>query len=326
MLKKNLTALLVLLSVSFIFNAAVKAQETETATSSNLTGIALPAGADRVLPGSVPAEVTQLFDKVVAAGNGKFRQGGSEVLVWGSDGYKKADSSGIVNRLTTTLKAAGWQYAVEGSENGLTLFSVVKDGAARRAVIGFYGTTDGGLLLSWMEILPTDGNNQAVQTENDSQPAPKPARQDNQSRNAAGGGSVVGSWYDGYASMLSGYTPVRGPKSYTPGRSSAYQYVFHPNGTFEHTSLVQSTIYNCTTAWYNEKSGRYTISGDQITFSPTKNLWRQHNSCAPSSNKEINHKLDAETFTFSVRRDEYGADQFCFKVGDGEACYKRNEK
>jgi hypothetical protein len=118
MLKKNLTALLVLLSVSFIFNAAVTAQETETATSSNLTGIALPAGADRVLPGSVPAEVTQLFDKVVAAGNGKFRQGGSEVLVWGSDGYKKADSSGIVNRLTTTLKRRAGSMRSKAAKTG----------------------------------------------------------------------------------------------------------------------------------------------------------------------------------------------------------------
>jgi hypothetical protein len=93
-------------------------------------------------------------------------------------------------------------------------------------VIGFYGTTDGGLLLSWMEILPTDGNNQAVQTENDSQPSTKAGASKQSIAKRGGRRSVVGSWYDGYASMLSGYTPVRGPKSYTPGRSSAYQYVF----------------------------------------------------------------------------------------------------
>src|SRR5689334_14070144 len=101
MLKKFLSTLFILFSSIFIFNQAAHAQETEAVTSSNLTGVALPAGANRVLPGSVPAEITQTFDKIVAAGNGKVRQGDSEVLVWGGSDYKKANAAGIINRLTS---------------------------------------------------------------------------------------------------------------------------------------------------------------------------------------------------------------------------------
>jgi hypothetical protein len=325
MLKKNLAAILVLFSVVFIFNQSARAQEIEAASESNLTGIQLPTGGHRLLPRSVPEEVTQTFDKIIAAGEGKFRKGDSEVLLWGGDGFRKADGAGIVSRLTSTLKSSGWRYTVEGNEGESTLFTAVKEGASRRVLFGFHGATDSGLVFSWMEVLPAQGSSQADRAENNSQPAPDPVRQNNQSRNSTGN-SIVGAWFDGYASMLSGYTPTYGPKSYTPGRSSAFKYVFHPNGTFEHTSLVQSTLYNCTTAWFNDKRGRYTISGDQITLAPTKNFWRQHNSCSAAGNKEINHKLDPETYTFSVRRDEYGSEQVCFKVGNGDACYKREEK
>src|SRR3954470_20729717 len=109
MFKKNLAALFVLFSAVFIFSSAVNAQETETATRSNLTGIALPAGANRVLPGSVPAEINDTFDKIIAAGNGKVQKGGTEVLVWAGTDYKKANAVGIVSRLTSTLQTAGWK-------------------------------------------------------------------------------------------------------------------------------------------------------------------------------------------------------------------------
>lgn len=53
MFKKNISALFVLFSAIFIFGSAARAQETEAAASSGLTGVSLPAGAQRVLPNSV---------------------------------------------------------------------------------------------------------------------------------------------------------------------------------------------------------------------------------------------------------------------------------
>ena len=133
MFKKSFSFLCLLFTALFTFNSVVWAQETEAAASSNLTGVALPAGAQRILPGSVPAEITEVLDKIVAAGEGKFRKGDEETLAWAGAGYKKANAPAIIDRLTGTLKAAGWKYAVEGNEGGVTVFSLFKEGARRRA-------------------------------------------------------------------------------------------------------------------------------------------------------------------------------------------------
>jgi hypothetical protein len=329
MFKKNLTALFVMFSVFFIFDSAVssQAEETQEAAESKLLQVMLPASAQRVLPGSVPAEITQTLEKVTAAGNGKFRQGETEVLLWTGAGYKKANAAEIVNRLTGTLKNSGWQYAVEGEEGGVTVFTALQSSPRQRAVIGFYGATDKALILAAMEILPNGSAATATnvnQTESDvsTEQVERPANR----QNPAGGGSIIGTWGNGYSSILAGYTPTVGPKSYTPGRNHRFEYVFHPNGTFEFTGLMQITVYSCTTTYFQDKRGRYTINGDQLTLTLTKNLWRKQESCAPSSNKEINHKLDPETYTLSVSRNDRGKEQICLSSGGNTPCYEHEQK
>jgi hypothetical protein len=315
MFKKNLAALFVLFSAIFIFSGAARAQETEEATESNLTGIALPAGANRVLPGSVPAEVTQAFDKITAAGNGKFRKGAAEVLVWGGSNYKKANAGGIVSRLTSTLQAAGWQYSVEGSEDGLTVFTAFKEGARRRAVIGFYGATDDALVFSWMEILPLGDStsNQVQDTTEDVRNTPV------QNSN---GGSIVGTWTNGTTSML-GEKYQNGTIAFRNG--STYKYVFYADGRFEFVGLMASTMYGCTTTLFNDKRGKYQISGNRITFIPSKNFWRNQYSCSPASNKERDYTLERETYEFRTKQDEYGKTLVCLANAKGEACYRRED-
>jgi hypothetical protein len=316
MFKKNLAALFVLFSAVFIFSTAAAAQETEAASRSNLTGIALPAGANRVLPGSVPAEVNDAFDKITAAGNGKIRKGDSEVLVWGGANYRKANADGIVNRLTTALKAAGWQYSVEGNEGGLTVFSAVKEGASRRAVVGFYGATDDALIFSWMEILSANGaaNNQPDVLPTEDVPN-TPVRN-------TSGGSIVGTWTNGTTSM--NYEQYQnGTTAFRNG--STYKYVFYPDGRFEFIGLMASTMYGCTTTLFNDKRGKYQISGSQITLVPSKNFWRNQYSCAPSSNKERDYTLERETYEFRTKQDEYGKTLICLNSGKGEACYRRED-
>ncbi len=318
MLKKNLAALFVFFSAIFIFDQTARAQETEPAASSNLTGIALPAGANRVLPGSVPAEVTQAFDKIAGAGSGKFRKGDSEVLVWADSNYAKANAAAIVNRLTTTLKSAGWQYAVEGTEDGLTIFTAYKEAAPRRGLVGFHGATDDALIFSWMEILPVNAANVQNQADDNSQNNEDVAPVGN-----SGGGSLVGTWTNGTTSML-------GEKNMTTGvvtsrNGSTYKYVFHANGSFEFIGYIESTMYGCTTALFNDKRGRFAISGNRITFTPNKNYWKNTYSCSPNSNKEKNHTLESETYTFRTKQDEYGKTLVCLASDKGESCYRRED-
>ena len=102
-----------------------------------------------------------------------------------------------------------------------------------------------------------------------------------------------------------------------------FEYKFHPDGTFEQVGIMQMTTFSCTTSYFNDKRGRYTIDGDRLTLTLTKNFWRQQYSCSPSSTKEINHKLDPETYTFRVKRNDRGKEALCFDSGNGEACYER---
>ena len=63
--------------LGIVWGTAYAQNETEPAQSSELVGAGLPANAQRVLPGSVPAEVNETLDKIVAAGDGKLRRGSS---------------------------------------------------------------------------------------------------------------------------------------------------------------------------------------------------------------------------------------------------------
>ena len=300
-----------------MFSTAAAAQETETATRSNLTGVALPAGASRVLPGSVPSQITDVFDKITAAGNGKVRQGASEVLVWGGSDYRKANADGIVNRLTTALKTAGWNYSVEGNEGGLAVFSAIKEGASRRTLVGFHGATDDALIFSWMELLPAGGaglGNGNGRVDDDS-----PVENVQNTRNAGG---IVGTWTNGTTSMLreeyyNGTTAFR--------NGSTFKWVFYADGRFENIGLMSSTMYGCTTTLFNDKRGKYQISGNQITLIPSKNFWRNMYSCAPSSNKERDYTLDRETYEFRTKQDEYGKTLICLANAKGESCFRRED-
>jgi len=314
MFKRSLSAILVLFSAVFIFSSNVFAQDAEAAASSNLTGVALPAGANRLLPGSVPAEITEVFDKIIAASGGKVRKGDSEVLVWGGEGYKKANATATVDRLVSSLKAAGWTYSVEGEESGMIVFSAFKEGAQRRAVVGFHGATDDALVFSWMELLAANGNNL-------SQPTNNTQKTDDLVQNTTGG-SIIGTWGNGAMGMMG--------EKYQNGtvaarRGTSFKYVFNPNGTFEFTGYGESTMYGCTTTLFQDKRGRYSINGDRLVLTLTKNFWRKGNSCAASGNTEQNYKLDPESYTFSVRRGEYGKDMVCLNSGSGEACYERQQ-
>jgi hypothetical protein len=319
MFTKKSAILFLLFSAIFIFSAeGARAQEdAEAAANSNLTGIALPAGAQRILPGSVPAEMTQVFDKMIAAADGKLRQGDSEVLVWTGANYRKANAAGIVNRLTATLQAAGWQYSVEGTESGLTVFTAFKEGAPRRGIMGFHGATDEALVFSWMEVLAA-GN---AQTDNDS----RRTERQNAARttNSGGGNSIVGTWTNGSTSMLGERNTTTGVV--TSRNGSTYKYVFNANGSFEFIGYLESTMYGCTTALFNDKRGNYTISGDRITFTPSKNYWKNTYSCSPNSNKEKNHTLEEETYTFRTKQDEYGKTLICLANDKGESCYRRED-
>jgi hypothetical protein len=306
--------------------AAVADEETEAATESHLLRIMLPANTQRVLPQSVPAEVTQTLDKITAAGNGKFRQGESEVLIWAGSNYKKANSSTIINRLTGNMKTAGWQYTPQGEENGVTLFMAVKEGNPRRAIVGFHGATDEVLIFAAMEIFPNGSGSVQNTDQSDSQSASQvsSATTDIKSGRGAEANEILGKWYTGNVSMMNEKNLYTG--QITSSNGSLQSYKFLPGGRFEVIGYMKSTMYGCTTDLFNDKRGSYEVSGNQITLKPTKNYWKNTYSCSPSSNKERDYVLDIETFTFRVETNKYGKEQICLTNAMGDSCLERTKE
>lgn len=141
-------------------------EETEPATASAITATHIPKGAERVLAASVPGEVSQAFEKLIAAGEGKIVAGERKVLAW-TDGYKKSNAPGLMKQVQKQLQADGWIYEVGGSDDEFEVFSLLKEKPNRRAVLGFFVSGKEALVLALMEVLPNEkpSNNQ-TKTEN----------------------------------------------------------------------------------------------------------------------------------------------------------------
>lgn len=132
---------------------------------------------------------------------------------------------------------------------------------------------------------------------------------------------VVGTWRTGGMSMMADRNTVTGAT--TPSNGNTLKFEFRSDGRFSFVGYLQSTMYGCTTALFNDKQGRYSVSGSQITLTPSKNFWRNTNSCSPSSTKERNYILETETYEISKKTDEYGKSYICLSNAKGETCYRK---
>jgi hypothetical protein len=167
--------------IAIVLSTAAFGQGELTAVDrSDLVGVAVAKGALRLNEGHVPPEVDTALDQVVAAGKGKFTRGDTEVLAWTGSDLKKLGQNAIVSRFTGAASAGGWQYEATGTENGITFFTLLKDGAQKRAVFGFYGETDGTFVVALTELLAVG----------DAQPQAKTQGQ-TQIKSGAAGGSVA---------------------------------------------------------------------------------------------------------------------------------------
>lgn len=138
---------------------------------------------------------------------------------------------------------------------------------------------------------------------------------------------LVGKWFSGSASILSEQNMTTGSVSSRYGSSIGY--TIESDGTFRYAGLIKSTMYNCTTTLWNDRRGKLSVSGDVITFTPTKDYWFNSNSCTPSSDKEQNKPLKATTYNYEVGEKE-GTQYLCMReVGKTKAedvvCYPRTE-
>jgi hypothetical protein len=135
---------------------------------------------------------------------------------------------------------------------------------------------------------------------------------------------LLGIWTNGNVSMLQEKNLTTGQT--TAANGSTFKYVFSADGGFEFVGFMQSTMYGCTTALFNQKAGKVEVEGNQITFVPSKNFWRNTYSCSPASNKEKDYVLDKETYQWRTKTDEYGKKLVCLKNAKSESCFRHEEK
>ncbi len=135
---------------------------------------------------------------------------------------------------------------------------------------------------------------------------------------------LVGTWRTGGMSMMADRNTVTGAT--TPSNGNTLKFEFKADGRFAFTGYLQSTMYGCTTALFNDKQGRYSLSGNQLTLTLAKNFWRNTNSCSPGSTKERNYTLDPEVYELRTKVDEYDKLYICLTNEKGETCYRRERE
>lgn len=147
----------------FFISTVSFSQETTAVTNSELISIGLPVGAARVNDDHIPAEITQALEKLIAAGNGKVRQGDREVIAW-TEGYRRSNAAGIVKKVTGDLQRSGWTYEVGAQDGDLTVFTAIRSSPTKRAIVGFYTYSDEALVFAWTEMLAVTSNSLVAQT------------------------------------------------------------------------------------------------------------------------------------------------------------------
>ena len=135
---------------------------------------------------------------------------------------------------------------------------------------------------------------------------------------------LAGTWRTGGTSTMGDRNTVTG--SVTPSNGNTMNYEFRPDGRFAFVGYLQSTLYGCTTALFQDKQGKYSLAGSRLTLALTKNFWRNTYSCSPASNKERNYTLESEVYEVRNKKDEYGKFYICLANAKGETCYRRENE
>ncbi|MEQ1761647.1 MAG: hypothetical protein ABL984_00745 [Pyrinomonadaceae bacterium] len=134
---------------------------------------------------------------------------------------------------------------------------------------------------------------------------------------------IHGSWKNGSFGMISYQNRTTGATK--PGRGSIFTYKFNPNGTYEFVGYMEITMYNCTTTLFNSIAGRYKVNGSTISLNPSKDFWKNTNSCAASGNKQQNKVPTRLSISYERKQDEYGKELLCITAKEGETCYRKEE-
>ena len=130
---------------------------------------------------------------------------------------------------------------------------------------------------------------------------------------------LVGEWIARGGSGSSYYDPSTGSSGGTNAIIDSYK--FFGDGTYEHGTLIQSSLYSCTITAVGRDVGSVNVQGSQFTITPKSATFDQKSSCSRSSDSRKD-KVDPSTFKWHLERGEYGLQLCLQRVSDGvSGCY-----
>lgn len=298
-----------------------QSNEAESVSNSELLGVSLPANALKVLPEKIPNEVNETLDKVVSGGNGQLKRSDAEVIVW--DGVKnQTKTNQIVSSLKKNFQADGWTFELGGEQDGVAIFTLLKEGNPRRAVIGFYGTSDGAFVLALSELfkngeeIKQEEENETVSNETDEETEKPATVKSNGSMR-----DLVGKW-ERKESGMSSYK-----NGNYQGSSGNYEsYTFFADGRVEYSSLIAVQNYGCRLEAFSSRKGRTTISGGSLNVNLTSGTVRRDDSCSKSKNYTKPMDASSENYNWKIETDSSGNKNLVLTEKDGKNYYYRRTK
>ena len=132
---------------------------------------------------------------------------------------------------------------------------------------------------------------------------------------------LVGEWIARRGSGSGYYNPNTGQSSGPNATIDSYK-VF-ADGTYEHSILIQSSLYNCTTTIVGRETGPIVVQGATFTITPGPGTLEHKNNCSPSMNSRQQNNEEPKTLSWRIQRNEYGL-ELCLQQTDGKgACYQK---
>ena len=132
---------------------------------------------------------------------------------------------------------------------------------------------------------------------------------------------MVGEWIARRGSGSSYINPNTGQTSGTNATIDSYK--IFADGTYEHSILIQSALYNCTTTTFGRETGPIVVQAAMFTITPGTGTLEHKNSCSPSLNSREQTTWPPKTLSWRIQRGEYGL-ELCLQQSDGaSACYQK---
>jgi uncharacterized protein (DUF2141 family) len=97
---------------------------------------------------------------------------------------------------------------------------------------------------------------------------------------------LVGNWYQGSSSGVDYYNPSTG--SWAPPSGSGFRFTFNPDGTYEYSGLMQSSLYNCTMTVFGYETGKYSLQNDILVLTQNVSKMKSQDTC----NSDFNYEKD----------------------------------